>query len=466
MDELVIAALMHEGRGLEPVVKYVLVRFAQSFDGTDVGFTAKGVASSFGISESQSVKAMRALNEAGILLVEAESYGRGRPRHQYKLSHGFVRALHQHQGAEAPLLQVIRFVLRHELGQVRNRVIERIAGAHDLNATGTEISSTNNQLDKLARARASRLPGRLTYTNRLLLAVLLCRADRFGVVRNVGSAELCRLTGLTKARLRYRVDRLMKEGLIRAYVPGATSSMLFKPTKSIYYLNLHHPELAQGGDSAKIIVLKKFVFGMEDEVNEAGMQWLDARTRPYWDNLFFRKVEQDKGVPVLQAKLDHYASLLLSKHRDEFNRIPKETVAEIYQRIIRDFASPSTVASLGEDVFDLPRDHSAMIARLYQLARYKAVTLADSVPNDVECVLLPTPLTRLPELGAYVYLSTTLLTLPKKGTWGRVSHRVVLTKADGVTETVNYDHEQDMTLREMYDFGLLTQGSGIRTSEG
>ncbi len=463
MKELVIAALMMEVKGLDPLSKYVFARYALSFDGTNVGFTAKEAARSLGVSESQAVKALHALNEAGVLSVApVEPSGRGRPRRAFRLSSDYVLTLNRSGELDVPLQHVVRFVLRHELGHARSSVSLRSTGT-DVQAA-TAIAITNDRPDKLASARASKVPGRLTYTNRLLLAVLLCRADRFGVVSDLGSAELCRLTGLNKERLRYRIQSLLKDGLIRAYVPGATSSILFKPTKSVYYLNLHHPELALGGDSAKIIAVQKYVFGMEDEFNEAGMQWREASMRPYWDGLFFRKVEQKKGAPVLQAKIDQYASLLLSRYRDEFNRIEKK-IPELYQLIVNDFATPSTVRSLGEDVFDLPKDHGTLIRRLYYLARDKAVSLADIVPKNVECLLLPTPIRYLPEMNAHVYLSTTLLVLPKKGPWSHVTHVVNLNKSDGTVEPVKYDYEQDIPLNERYDYGLLTRIIGNKTGE-
>lgn len=84
--------------------------------------------------------------------------------------------------------------------------------------------------------------GFLSLRNRLLLGMLLSRADRFGCVRDLPTKELQQLTGMNSDRVKHRLGRLVSLGLIRMIVPGVSSS-IFRDgwLASSFYLNLNHP---------------------------------------------------------------------------------------------------------------------------------------------------------------------------------------------------------------------------------
>ncbi|MFL9810350.1 MAG: hypothetical protein E2594_00260 [Pseudomonas sp.] len=84
---------------------------------------------------------------------------------------------------------------------------------------------------------------RLSLANRLLLAVLFAHADAFGVVRRLSHTDLCRLSGIEAKSLKQRVRKLIALGYIRRHVPGCASPLFQRKLKSVYLMNLAHPQL-------------------------------------------------------------------------------------------------------------------------------------------------------------------------------------------------------------------------------
>jgi len=237
-----LAALFCEVKGLDPEAKYFLARFVQCFGAADPeGLGVKALAERFGLSDRQVTKSLGALVECGVMTFPDTVEGRGRPKRYYRLQEDFQKKLNK--AAELPPTHhevAVGNLLRHE-----NR---KAAQASE------KTEKQKADLTPLADLRGKRQPGRLTVVNRLLLGVLLCRADRFGVVSDLGSSELCKVVGLDQVSLKHRVRRLIDQGLIRAYVPGATSSVLFAKMKSVYFLNLNHPELSEESNVTSVLI--------------------------------------------------------------------------------------------------------------------------------------------------------------------------------------------------------------------
>lgn len=74
---------------------------------------------------------------------------------------------------------------------------------------------------------------------RLLLALLLARADLLGSVYGLRSRDVERLTGLKQARLKQTVGRLLEQGLLDSYAPGGSVSAELGTVTSSYQLNLN-----------------------------------------------------------------------------------------------------------------------------------------------------------------------------------------------------------------------------------
>lgn len=82
---------------------------------------------------------------------------------------------------------------------------------------------------------------RLSPSNRLFLMVLLGLADKNGVVKGRGAAELSKLVGLTSGRFGGQTQKLLALGYLRTVVPGVSARSLFGKRPGAYFLNLTHP---------------------------------------------------------------------------------------------------------------------------------------------------------------------------------------------------------------------------------
>lgn len=278
-----------------------------------------------GVSVRVMARVMRELADLGALAdVEASlperadgRVGRGRGA-MLRLAAPFQSMRFEHDGAELPCPQWRRAVLM--LGLVPRSVgREALVGRPPLQlGAGGELSASN----------------------RLLLAVLLAKADECGVVRGTRPAELAQLAGMTGIQLRGQVEKLHRLGFIRAIVPGVTGGAIFGVCPGAYFLNVGHP--AFGAIPAPGWWL---IFPADDFV---GSGWLvrdveqlyvllqkfsRADMSEYWrsvlsdagfrDRAEIQRVAKfffdGKGSPnlpgFLQAKVEAYASWLLTHHR-------------------------------------------------------------------------------------------------------------------------------------------------------
>ncbi len=161
------AALCCEAKGLDPVGKYFLTRFVQCFGAADPeGLGVKAFAERFGLSDRQVTASLAALVACKVMDFSSTSEGKGRPKRCYRLQDDFHKKLSN--AAEPPPTHkfAIDNLLEHE-----NRKATHAREKPEKQKT---------DLTPLADMRGKRQPDRLTVVNRLLLGVLLCRADRFG----------------------------------------------------------------------------------------------------------------------------------------------------------------------------------------------------------------------------------------------------------------------------------------------
>lgn len=90
---------------------------------------------------------------------------------------------------------------------------------------------------------------------RWLLAVLLAHADRWGIVSGLGSTKLTELTGLNQERLKAHLFKLRELGFISHQLPGFSGWPLLSKWGTVYYLNLHHPDLRKAHAVSTIVVM-------------------------------------------------------------------------------------------------------------------------------------------------------------------------------------------------------------------
>jgi len=223
---LPLRVLLCEIRGLQPEAKYFLVRFIQCFGVTDpVCLGVKEFAKQVGVTDHQASAALDALVDAEILIRSLVPNKRGKPARCHGIAEAFLAKLNR---------------LPVPVGAMHKAAMERLMVHVGTDAAEIRTFQNQEKAQSLAHLRARKKPGSLNRVNRLLMAVLLCGADRFGVVRNLGIVQICKATGLNKERLRNRLKTLMDQALIRGYLPGLSSSVLSGRRSSVYYLNLNN----------------------------------------------------------------------------------------------------------------------------------------------------------------------------------------------------------------------------------
>lgn len=329
-----LRALLFEIKGLTPESKYFLVRFIQCFGVTDpVCLGVKEFAKHVGVTDRQASAALDALVDAEILVCSLVPNKRGRQARWYGVAKTFLAELN-------------RFPV--PVGVMHISAIERLM-VHG----GTDAGQYEDEGISLAHLRARKKPGGLNRVNRLLMAALLCGADRFGVVRNLGTVQICKATGLTKERLRNRLKTLMDQGLIRSYIPGLSSPVLSVKRKSIYYLNLNHAQFDESGQATSILEvtggdmdlagpeLLQRIRGAVSSVKRDAKRSQNSLEAPI---LMFLAGQGLSFYRTFLAFLEEYAAQLLSRHWPNLAEggALKERVDDLQlrQQILKDFRSP------------------------------------------------------------------------------------------------------------------------------
>lgn len=454
-----LSALFCEVKGLEPLGKYFLVRFIQHFGIADpVSLGVKALAKQFGLSDRQVTKSLDELDACGVMDVSSTPEGKGRPKRHYRLTEDFHKKLNK--ASAQPDMEhatAVDSLLKHE------------------NRKAVQASEKSEKkmadLALMTDLRSKKQPDRLTVLNRLLLSVLLCRADRFGVVNDLGFATLCKLTGLNKEQLRYRVGRLIDQGLIRAYVPGATSPILARKMKSIYYLNLDHPELAGVGSATSILVCMNGAYKIDgvmhaDSVCEEIYRPNEANRSPYQSSKFKQFVRyfeslKEPAFELLQVMVERYAACLLSRYWSDL--LPGSINKRIVDLGLRELISldfrPSTqppesdgdgTTCSGEEQF------IEVLDQLYHWAYNLALWIKEflgqipNVPFDcMDFVIIPQPM-------KFGYVRIALLALPRSLAGWSGCLVVASASAEGEVER-HYPIESDIPLEHRYNYGLLTR---------
>lgn len=352
----VVRCLLLEVAGLEPVGKYLLVRLWDLYqaEGSFVS-TVKALSKSFGVKSTCVTKALTHLHAQGLLTIEPVPSGRGYPQRRFTFTKRLASLLSKVMVPKGhkPVLCVESF-LRSERGASEDDVVRP------------------DWVDGVLFEKVKR--GKLSVTNRLLVAVMLAKADRFGVVSSLGLSEMRRATGLSNDRLTYRLSRLLAIGVIRFCVHGATGRHLLGVTRSVYGLNLADPELSSLGLKPTVYVKsldrKKFAGwpSLLGDVYSAANQpsfrlavrdpELESLKRLTLVQAYFDPADRNRLSPALELRLLLYASALLSSHWDlipdssgRFQIQDVESMHPLHAKFQAEFGPPKRVASelLSED---------------------------------------------------------------------------------------------------------------------
>lgn len=450
------SALLCEVKGLGPEAKYFLVRFIQCFGVTDlVCLGVKEFAKQVGVTDHQASAALDALVDAEILLRSLVPNKRGKPARCHGIAEAFLAKLNR---------------LAVPVGAMHKAAIERLMVHVGTDAAEIRKFQDQEKAQSLAHLRARKKSGSLNRVNRLLMAVLLCGADRFGVVRNLGTVQICKATGLSKERLRNRFKTLMDQGLIRSYIPGLSSPVLAVKRKSVYYLNLNHAQLAGNGQATSILgVQGRNIYRAGPELLQkihfvVNITKKDAKVVHGSSEALIVKILAGQGPEfyrAFQALLEEYAAQLLSRHW--LNLAEGGALAEriddlqLRQQIQQDFRLPEGLqeiddigvsvarARFNEQLFNLTYDIALWIKSL--------LSNASNVPlSELDFVISPQHFTH-----ANFYRA--LLALPK-AEQGWNGCLVIDTSAP--KELVrSVPGEQAIPLEELYLYGLLSRpGNG------
>ncbi|SUD31778.1 Uncharacterised protein [Pseudomonas fluorescens] len=223
------------------------------------------------------------------------------------------------------------------------------------------------RIDHVLQGASQQDGSELSINNRLLLSVLLGHADQFGVVRHLGISGLSKLTGLNHDRVKAQLHKFLDSGIFRSSVPGATNSNLFRPTKSVHFLNLHHALLSQDQPTMRLLVIVP-----EDSSRMTAAAWIVQAAQDYDKKggfdlhkqtleflpsdlhykglaaLFSSLTKTPRLISLLQTKLDGYASLLLSNNWEKIVRNEPFEDRPILERIEREFKLPVRSATNDE----------------------------------------------------------------------------------------------------------------------
>ncbi|MEE3507634.1 hypothetical protein QN399_15445 [Pseudomonas sp. 10C3] len=439
---------------LGPDARYCLARFVLCFgDRESEGLSTKEMANGFGVSESVMSASLKALVDAGALICRSELTGRkGRTGRFYRVPKEWVKGDPDscHSEVVAELLQ-------------RSRAIMESPPVDYPPQSDCEDTQLERAKVRGRAVRKTRQLGRLSNVNRLIMAVLLCRADRLGVVRTLGHSDLVKLTGLTSEHLSNRMKTLLSGGLIRAFVPGATSKVLFRPTKSFYFLNLGHPDLA---DPQQMVTSIVFPYPWEGEEIE-GEAAARFRKKEYLDDrflAFFHDKHRLAVSRVFQVRIDEYASCLLSANWCSLNDKPHKPHSGLIKQIREDFQPPQSATKSEADTFPNISESTQLMKSLYSAALRKARRIKEAMQSvagsgfhSMDHMILPSPvvLNGMHPIFPFVSVLSASRTEIKETGCSVVDLRM--------PSPMFFSTEQDIPLEDRYCFGLLTPPAGQLT---
>jgi len=448
-----LAALFCEVKGLDADAKYFLTRFVQSLGTADpAGLSVKAFATRFGLSDRQVTKSLAALVACEVMTFSDTAGGRGRPKRCYRLQEGFHKTLIKVPGLPTTHHEVaVGNLLKHE-----NRKAAQTSGKPE-----------KGRLDvaALADLRNKRQPGQLSVVNRLLLGVLLCRADRFGIVTDLGSSELCKVVGLDQVSLKHRVRRLIDQGLIRAYVPGTTSTLFFSKMKSVYVLNLNHSELSGGGDVTSVLACVPEL-SLPDQMLHASNISSDVRRlkrdpQSFDGSQHLQVVRYFEGqrpsfFHLLQVMLEKYAAHLLSRYWSKLGHLPLNK--RIDDPEVRDLISDDFRPSRPPLASD-SNQYATLLDELYHGAYDLAIWIKEQFYQATDVPFETMDFVIIPRALNSGYSPLALLALPRSSD-GRRRCLVIKQSAESELQLEFFSSESEIPLEERRRLGLLTFPGG------
>ncbi|WP_131187617.1 hypothetical protein [Stutzerimonas kirkiae] len=418
-------------------------------DGADeMPGNAKALAKWLHVSERMVSGALGELVACGVVCRLSRAVGRGRPVVTYRIVATEMALLMEKKNSDRAHGELLERLFSGD-----DLAVEMLGAAPKTEAKRAAVTRGGKPAPPGAR-------GRLSASNRLLLGTLLARADSFGQVTGVSNLDLIRLTGLDAESLKHRLKRLLAVGMIRSYVPGASSSV-FRAGKisSTYFLNLNHPAFGLKRNCAVVV----HQLGWEDErrISHEESLWRDVRrvsrsgggVRTETPLAVIRFLAGQKGVVfrLLQFMLLQYASELLARHWHEIGTKDFVDDGWVRERIEGNLRKPSTPEG-GQD--DADKEWKAVIAyfhgEVFKIARdfRSRFGQADWIEFDSGGLSI------LPVLQDTGYSIITVLLQPPPRAVSECT--VLLEERPGVVNPESYNAEADIDLGMRIHYGLAT----------
>ncbi|ALY33864.1 TPA: hypothetical protein L4R01_005279 [Pseudomonas aeruginosa] len=450
--------LFHRLKRVDAKAKFVLIAFIQRYGGRGaVPASSLRRANDLGLPQRELGRELAQLVREGYLLEEAVTGQQaGRPNRTYSISS-----------------HVMELVLRSDKRTTAHvDLIKHVIEGPDVlairpNDNGAQSGPRLVWIDGKAVPKRS---NRLSLSNRLLLAVLLAHSDDFGIVRDLGNVDLCSLVGLEATSLKQRIRKLIDLGFIRRHVPGIASSVFSKKLKSIYFLNLNHPQLG-GGESNLVLIHQsdirsgdgrdEYVRGIVGDIRGGGQ--LGCRTPSAVISLLTHApmaVFSQLELKLCEWALEHLASgqidaqnvsTALHHEIDGFFRAvdvpvpasPDETLRERTQRVSLIEAAHGS----RNDVVN----HFCYLTRLLADECWERYAAGGKIPFSCEdLVLIPTHLPL--ERRCFVFVV-------RKGAVGDFQQHCVMTESQGELSLIGVRLETEIAPELRFESGLQVRAA-------
>jgi hypothetical protein len=255
----------------------------------------------------------------------------------------------------------------------------------------------------------------LKLSNRLVLMILLSHADEYGVVRDLGMSEFCRLACMSRDRLESQLNKLKIEGYVRSSVSGLTGVSLFGLVKSVFYINLRHVNYEDCAYSGFTFLFKVGNLFDEFEFKEASQVFREANkwqgSTPIVDKAtsivirrnsklrsnvvdfenyslpiiadFFKENKLGSERVYLQVKLEEYASNLLTHRWSDINTGAEFIDEVIMDRIRNEILHPKMLKNTVDGLFPSDDQRERFFEFIYVLSYRIAESIKSMLASDV-----------------------------------------------------------------------------------
>ncbi|GBC58104.1 hypothetical protein ACP0HU_00815 [Pseudomonas aeruginosa] len=407
----------------------MLAAFVMQFSGAGpVQVAVREIAQKLSVSLHQWSRAADKLVEAGFLLAKVVPQSRGRPARSYEIS---------------PSLTLTQEVIDCSL--VNRQIIRRLLSSRNILESESGVSIGAKGVGgrvgyKTPPVRGGE--GRLSVSNRLLLAVLVLHANEIGAVRDVSMLKLRKMTGIDGVNLKPRLRRLARMGFIRRLVPGVSRS-IFAGAKvsTTYFLNFNHPQLVPAADATAVLVI----------CENRGSRWEALTPAAPLVVLNFLEQFKDEAFDLLCLRLAEYVAYMLGQYWHELGRNQRSDLERaLLDRVSADFQRPVGDAADGLNISE--SDWSIVLSHFCWLALERAKSIKSRLGYWIAAEISVSKAELIPNPYKKGVQATTILL--KHAPLPSVRCLAIWDVREGFC--VPYKEEADMPVEIRRDLGLST----------